>query len=136
MLSGIAKFLVSLRSFYDIEGAQNKAISLSLFFLSQLTQLGAIYCTKMIDFNMDLDSSAYVLIFVLILCLVSHAYIWQKLLMLVPLSKVYPATAIQFPLLLLMGIYMFDEILTLNKIFGVALIVAGVFLLVGKKYKI
>jgi len=103
----------------------------TLFVMSQLSQIGAIYCMKEVDFNSSALSSIYTYFLLLLLCF--HAFVWQKLLALVPISVVYPATALLFPVILGLGWVVYDEAIAWRDLISVALIMCGVYMLLRRE---
>lgn len=66
--------------------------------------------------------SAFAAAFVASLC-------WIAALSKLPLSKAYPFTALSFPVITLLSYLFFQEAITLPKLLGTTLVVAGVFIL-------
>jgi len=111
---------------------------IGLFSLSQAGQIGAIYCAKLMALEpvgklWEYLLTPYImwLVFALVSCLVIQAFCWQQVLKQAPLSRVYPATAVQFPLLAVMGWWLFAEALTLAKCLGIVMVMVGVYLLLS-----
>lgn len=57
-----------------------------------------------------------------------YAFFWQKVLKIIPLSKAYSNKAITIVWGLVWGKCFFDELVTVNKVIGAVLVIAGVVL--------
>ncbi|GJM34822.1 MAG: hypothetical protein DHS20C18_38230 [Saprospiraceae bacterium] len=76
--------------------------------------------------NEDNQSTAFLFIAIGYSCLVTRGLIWIILLKYVRLSVAYPIQALSFVLIALLGVFVFQEILTTGKILGIVLILTGV----------
>ena len=64
--------------------------------------------------------------------LISQAYCWKRVLKIVSLSKMYSATAIQFPLIATLCSFVYGDEISLSMVFGMCLITTGVACLLWK----
>lgn|SRR5690606_15538813 len=77
----------------------------------------------------NLDFNYLVFIYFLVLGLnVARFLYWGLLLKKFDLSKLYPLTALFFPLIYLYSIYNGEAILSPNKVIGVSIIILGIFI--------
>lgn len=76
--------------------------------------------------NQDKSSTALIFIAIGYSCLVFRGFIWIILLKYVRLSVAYPIQSFSFILITFLGIIVFKEILSIGKILGMILIIAGV----------
>jgi multidrug transporter EmrE-like cation transporter len=99
-----------------------------LFFVIFAILLAGQYASKTgaILLNQDNSSTALIYISIGYSCLVFRGFIWIILLKYVRLSVAYPVQSFSFILITFLGIIVFKEILTIWKIIGMILIVAGV----------
>lgn len=56
-------------------------------------------------------------------------YFWIQSLKVIPLSKAYPTAAISYIIMALLSWYLFDEPVTLSRVIGMVIIIAGVAML-------
>lgn len=68
----------------------------------------------------------YYILAVLIMCL--YAILWQLTLKKIPLSVAFPFKSISIVYSLILGYLIFNEIITINKIFGIIIIIFGIVL--------
>lgn len=110
---------------------------ITFFILAQICQLFAIWASKELSGHSlsVFDYARQWEVYIIILMLISQAYFWQQVLKMVPLSKVYPATAVQFPLVMILGYLAYEDQISSNMIFGVFLISVGVACLLWKSDK-
>ena len=99
-----------------------------LFFVIFAILLVGQYASKTgaLLLNQDKSSTAFFFIAIGYICLVFRGFIWVILLKYVRLSVAYPIQSFSFILITLLGIIVFNEILSIGKILGMILIVAGV----------
>ena len=58
-----------------------------------------------------------------------RAYLWQLLLKVTPLSKIYPFASLVQVLILLYAVCLFNEDVTLNQIIGLSIMISGLFVI-------
>lgn len=99
-----------------------------LFFMIFAILLVGQYASKTGAMLLNQDKSTTALIFIAVgySCLIFRGFIWVILLKYVRLSVAYPIQSFSFILITLLGIIVFKEILSIGKIVGMILIIAGV----------
>lgn len=99
-----------------------------MFVLIFIILLVGQYASKTGALHLNQNEPYTALIFIAIgySCLVSRGLIWIVLLKYVRLSVAYPIQAFSFVLITLLGVLVFNEILSLEKILGMILIISGV----------
>jgi drug/metabolite transporter (DMT)-like permease len=105
----------------------------ALIVLSLLCQLGAVLLLKQLALVSPVFSivgtGLHPLFGAAIACLGVQAVLWQRVLARHPLAVVYPLNSMIYPASLAAGWVVFDEVLTLPRLAGSALILLGIWLM-------
>ena len=100
---------------------------ITFIFISLLLQSGAFLVLKfasMINGKMEIMLFGVALTFMF-----TRAFVWQKILKMSPLSKVYPFTLITQALLFIYGVVLFNENYTALHIVGLVIIFLGLLII-------
>lgn len=100
---------------------------------SVLCQLGAVVLLKfnavVTPFGGLAELLSSPLFFGMLTCFALQASVWQRVLASYALSKAYPLTSLIYPGSLIAGWALFDEAITLSRLSGIIVILAGIWMM-------
>ena len=91
---------------------------------------GAVFLSKLASTQEFLSSNFILLFGAILVSLMVYAFFWQKVLKIFPLSFAYSNRSAVILWTMLLGVLVFGEEITVGKLVGAAIIIAGVLLMV------
>jgi uncharacterized membrane protein len=106
--------------------------SVGQFFLkSGAKQLGSVSATNILSQVIGISTNFNLVVGLMFYAVAAILYI--LMLTRVPLSVLAPAVSLQYVFSMLMGKYFFGEVISMNRLVGLGMIVAGVILVIWEK---
>jgi drug/metabolite transporter (DMT)-like permease len=106
--------------------------SIGQFFLkSGAKQLGNVSASNFVSQIIGISTNFNLVVGLIFYAIAAILYI--LMLTRVPLSVLAPAVSLQYVFSMLMGKYLFGEVISMNRLIGLGLIVAGVILVIWEK---